>query len=40
MRIMCPTRSTWKVRNVEARSAVKTTPCCPQPIPFTGQRAK
>ena len=22
------------------RSAVETTPCCPPPIPFTGQRAK
>ena len=40
MRIMRLTLSTWKVRKNKARSAVETTPCCPPPIPFTGQRAK
>ena len=28
MRIRCLTRSTWKVRNGEARSAGEMTPCC------------
>ena len=32
MRIRWPTRSTWKVRNGETRSAGETTPCCPPPI--------
>ena len=27
-------------QNGEARSAVETTPCCPLPIPSSGQRAK
>ena len=35
----CVMRSTWKVRNGEARSAVETTPCCPLPIPACSQSA-
>ena len=31
MRIMCLTRSTWKVRNGKARSTVEMTPCWPLP---------
>ena len=40
MRIMCLTRSTWKVQNGEARSAVEMTPCCPPPIPLHGSASE
>ena len=40
MRIMCLTRSMWKVRNGEARSAVEMTLCCPPPIPLHGSASK
>ena len=40
MCIMCLTRSTWKVRNGEARSAVEMMLCCPPPIPLHGSASK